>query len=393
MRLIMHHAHRPAGFAREEFSLDPSWTFLNHGSYGAVPRSVQHAQERWRTQMERQPVAFLARDWWERVESAREEVAPFLGTTPPHIAFVANATAGMQAVIRSFDWNAGDTIVTTNHRYDAVHRILQFAMDRARGQVLEVDPSASPTVASLRNAVLSACTPRTRMVVLDAITSPTARRLPVRQIIGDLRERDIVVVVDGAHAPGQIDVELDSMGADFWVGNLHKWTCAPRGTAVLYAARQHHGMIRAPITSHGHGLGFHAEFDWTGTFDPTPWLAAPAAIAQHAAWGGADLRAAHRLLAGHYRDRLHAALELPCPALPGTPHDLAMVAVPLGVPDTHARAAQRWLAARRVEAPIIPWRGETWVRASAFSAYNTTEDIEALIELLPELRSLLQHGP
>lgn len=390
--LIMHHKPPLPGFAVRDFSLAEDWTFLNHGSYGAIPRSVQQEQERWRQELERQPVDFLARRWPGLVAEARGQVAPHLGTTSDCMAFVPNATAGIQAIIRSFSWQRGDSILTTNHRYDAVHRILQFAMRRAGGQVIEVDPSANPTPDSLRTALLAACRPHTRMVVLDEITSPTARRLPIKPLIEDLRDRGIMVVVDGAHAPGQIDVALDTMGVDFWVGNLHKWVCAPRGAAVLYAAPQHHDVIRAPITSHGHGLGFHAEFDWTGTFDPSPWLSAPRALAQHEAWGGAELRAAHRQLAGHFRDRLYDALDLPNPAVPGTPHTLAMIAVPLGVPTTHVPAAQHWLAAHKVEAPIIPWQGQTWIRASAFSAYNMPDDIEALIALLPKLRNVLRDG-
>lgn len=388
----MHHKLPAPGFAVGEFSLDKTWTFLNHGSFGAIPRSVQQDQERWRQTMERQPVDFLARRWWGLVAEARAKVAPFLGTSGDNIAFVANATAGIQAVVRSIRWQPGDSILTTNHRYDAVHRILRFAMDRAGGQVIEVDPSTDPTVESLRDGILAACQAQTRMVVLDAITSPTARRLPVQSLVEELQARGILVVVDGAHAPGQIDVSLDRSSVDFWVGNLHKWTCAPRGAAVLYAAPRHQTMIHAPVTSHGHRQGFHAEFDWTGTFDPTPWLSAPRAIEQHVQWGGAALRAAHLRLAGHYRDRLCQALDLPNPAVPGSPHTLAMVAVPLGVPTTHTQAAQHWLAERRVEAPIIPWHGQTWIRASAFAAYNTPDDIEVLIELLPKLRSVLEYG-
>ena len=376
------------GFARDQFQLDGRWTFLNHGSFGAVPASVRAAQSRWRDRVEAQPVAFLARAWWELVQEARPPVAALLGTRPRDIAFVANATAGVQAVVGSLSLDAGDTLVTTTHRYDAVQRILT----RSGARVVEVDPGVDPTEDTLTDAILAACTPRTRLVVLDAVTSPTARVLPLRRVVEELRTRGVRVLVDGAHAPGQLEVDLDTLRPDYWVGNLHKWVCAPRGAAVLYVAPAHQSSIRPAVTSHGHGLGFHAEFDWPGTFDPSAWLSAPAAVAQHLAWGGPALRAAHRALAGHYRDRLTHALELTPAAPPGSPHDCAMVAVPLGVPCTGRIAAQAWLAERWVEAPLVAWGGQTWLRVSAFAAYNTPEDIEPLVALLPQLRTFLRQG-
>ena len=388
----MHSPARPFGFARDQFLLDPTWTFLNHGSFGAVPATVRAAQAAWRAEVEAQPVAFLARRWWSLVDRARQPIAEFLGAPPDHIAFVSNATAGVQAVVRSTELTAGDRVVTTCHRYDAVQRILRHATDARGAEVVEVDPGRHPSAAALAASVLAACSERTRLVVVDAITSPTAEVFALDPLVSELRSRGIPVLVDGAHAPGLIDINLAALGADYWVGNLHKWTCAPRGTAVLYVAPRHHDRIRAPITSHGHGLGFHAEFDWTGTFDPTGWLSAPTAIEQHAAWGGPELRLSHRLLAAHYRSRLRAALGRPSTADDTGLPACAMVVEALGVPDTHIQAGQAWLAAQRVEAPLIPWRGQTLIRVSAFAAYNRPEDVEGLVACLPGLLQVLRTG-
>jgi isopenicillin-N epimerase len=392
MRWILSESPLVPGFARADFMLDPRWTFLNHGSFGAVPRSVREEQARWMHDLERQPVAFLARRWWPLVAEAREAVARFLGTRPEDTAFVTNATAGVQAVVRSIDWQSGDTVVTTNHRYDAVHRILAFAMERCGGHVVQVDPGASPTAESLQQSILAAVNPSTRLVVLDAITSPTARAMPLDSLIGELQDRGHLVLVDGAHAPGQLEVQPAASAADFWVGNLHKWICAPRGAGVLVAREGHHSWLHAPITSHGHGLGLHAEFDWTGTFDPSAWLSAPRAIQQHLDWGGASLRFAHQQLAGRFRDQLCEALAVDTGQPPGSPHSLAMFAISLGVPDTHWRSGQALLAEHRIEAPLTAWRGETWLRVSAFAAYNTPADITPLVDILPELQRVLRDG-
>ena len=387
----MDHPPRAPGFDRMAFALDRRWVFLNHGSFGAVPVRVRDVQARWRAELEAQPVRFLARRWWTLVAEAREPVARFLGARPDDIAFISNATAGVQAVVRSQPFDTGDSIVTTNHRYDAVHRILLHATQRVGGRLVEVDAGTDPSAADLEDAVLAACDASTRLVVLDSVTSSTARVLPLDRVVPALRDRGIRVLVDGAHAPGLVDVDLTALGADYWVGNLHKWLCAPRGTAVLHVDPAHHTTIRAPITSHGHGQGFHAEFDWTGTFDPSAWLSAPAAIDQHIAWGGARFRQEHRVLAGHYRDRLCSALGIRSGYPPCSPHPIAMVSLPLGVPAAYVREGQNWLAERYIEAPLFNWGGEVWIRVSAFAAYNTIGDIEALVPILSNLRVYLDN--
>lgn len=378
---------RPFGFARDEFSLDRTWTFLNHGSFGAVPRGIRTAQDRWRDELEAQPVAFLARRYWSEVDRARQAVAPFLGARPADTVFVHNATAGVQAVVGSLELEAGDQLVTTSHRYDAVHRCLTHAADKVGAQVVEVDPGHCPTETSFADAILAVVTPRTRLCVVDAITSPTALVLPIQETVRRLREGGVPVLVDGAHAAGQIDVDLGILGADYWVGNLHKWMCSPRGCAVLVARADHHDSLRPAITSHGHKLGLHMEFDWPGTFDPSPWLTAPAAIQQHLDWGGPLLRQAHRRLVSHYRQRLHETLGLPEPVPPGQLWSGSMAAVPIGLPTAARFEAQAWLAERRIEVPMVPFEGQIWVRVSAFAAYNTEADIEPLIDVLPELQA------
>jgi len=380
-------SHKAFGFARDQFSLDSSWTFLNHGSFGAIPRRVRAAQARWRDEVEAQPVAFLARRWWSEVDQARQAVAPFLGARPEDTVFVQNATAGVQAVVGSLQLESGDQLLTTSHRYDAVHRCLLHAASRAGAEVIEVDPGLSPTEDSLLELIVGAVSPRTRLCVLDAITSPTALVLPIEPTVHTLRSRGVPVLVDGAHAAGQVDVDLGRLDADYWVGNLHKWICSPRGCAVLVAQEVHHDTLRPAITSHGHRQGLHMEFDWPGTFDPSAWLSAPEAIAQHIDWGGRTLRRAHHQLVEHYRQRLCEALQLSVPRPPGDLWSGAMAAVPIGLPVDARFAAQDWLATRRIEAPMVPFEGQIWVRVSAFAAYNTPDDIEPLVEALPALQA------
>ncbi len=377
------------GFARSSFVLDPAWTFLNHGSFGAMPGPIREAWARWRDTIESQPVAFLGRMWWDAVANARSEAATFLGARPSDVVFVQNATSGVQAVVNSIRLAPGDELLTTSHRYDAVRKILERHAHHHGAAVVELplgtEDGSNNVGAALVKQLANAITSRTRLVVVDAITSPSALVLPVEEVVAIARSAGVPVLVDGAHAPGHLDVNLQELGADYWVGNLHKWICAPRGTAVLFVDEQHQNDVSPVVTSHGYGMGFQLAFDWPGTFDASAWLTTPAALALHDAWGGPDLRASNLALARHYRARLFQTLGLPLPATPPASWDCAMVTVPLGRAPGQHQAVQAWLADQRIEAPIIPHDGQLFVRVSAFAPFNTEDDIEHLCARLPEL--------
>ncbi len=263
---------------RALWPLESTVAHLNHGSYGAVPRPVLEEQQSWRDRMESNPLRFFNRELPAALAAARAEVAAFLGAADGSLAFVPNATTGASTVLATFPLEAGDAVLLTDHAYGAVriaaHR---FAADRGA----RVDTVSVPLTADddeVVAAVLGAVHDGTRLAVLDQVTSPTARRFPLVELVPALQQRGVAVLVDGAHAPGMLDLDLERLGADFFVGNLHKWCCAARGTAVLHAAERWRPRLRPLVASWGEHEGFPLAFDDTGTDDPTAWLSAPRAL-------------------------------------------------------------------------------------------------------------------
>lgn len=256
---------------------------LNHGSYGATPLVVLEEQARLRTEAERHPDAFMARikpDGTEHaLRSAAEPVAAFAGTTASRLAFVENTTSGIQAVLNSLPLGSGDQVLITDHQYNAVRLAVEMRC-RDTGATPVIVRIPLPTDAGeIMNRVLDAADLRVKLVILDHITSPSALVLPVKELVKELRRRGVPVMVDGAHAIGQVPLALDELGADWCVTNLHKWLYTPRGTAVLHASPGAAPLTRPVITSHYIGLGFPRSFDYVGTRDYTAWLTAPRAVA------------------------------------------------------------------------------------------------------------------
>ena len=265
--------------------LEPGVLFLNHGSFGACPIEVLRYQAALRAEMEAEPVRFLSRELDDRLDAARAALALFVGADPGDLAFVTNATGGVNAVLRSLRFSAGDELLTTDHAYNACKNTLEFVAGRwdARVVVAKV-PFPVASADDIVAGVISRVTPRTRLAMLDHVTSPTALVMPIERLIAELATRDVEVLVDGAHAPGMVPLDLRTLGATYYSGNCHKWLCAPKGSAFLWVRRDRRPDVRPLTISHGANATrsersrFHLEFDWTGTGDPTAWMTVPNAI-------------------------------------------------------------------------------------------------------------------
>jgi len=258
--------------------VDPDIAYLNHGGFGALPEPVAEAAAAIRAEIEANPTDLLMRRWPALVDAVRARVAGFLGTPAANLVFVPNATAGTATVLGSLDWQPGDEVVATDHRYPAVASQLGILLRHGVKVVEQHVPVDVATADEIVARVMAGVTPRTKLVVIDQIASPTGFMFPVAAVAAAARERGLPVLVDAAHAPGQVAVDVEALGVDFWVGNLHKWVCSPRGCAALVVAPRWHDVVRPRVASHGYTTSYHAAFDWTGTADAVPVLAIPAAL-------------------------------------------------------------------------------------------------------------------
>lgn len=386
---------------KDLFLLDPGVAFLNHGSFGACPISVLERQAALRQRMERQPVQFFARDLEGLLDEARAALARLVGADPADLCFVPNATTGVNAVLRSLPLRPGDELLTTDQAYNACRNALEFVAGQAGARVV-VAPVPFPLTSAeqVTEAVLAHVSDRTRLVLLDHITSPTALIFPVAPLVRELDRRGIDTLVDGAHAPGMVPLALDALGAAYYTGNCHKWLCAPKGAALLHVRRDRQHLIRPTCISHGANVQrpgrsrYLLEFDWTGTADPTASLCVPDALRflDGLLPGGLPaLQARNRALAIAGRRLLCAALDAPPPC----PEDMlgAMATVPLP-PDDTGRTSPLFTAdpladlllAQGIEVPVFPWPRPPQ-RALRISAqiYNEPGDYQRLAAALPGL--------
>jgi isopenicillin-N epimerase len=395
-------AHRTID--RSPWLLEPGISFLNHGSFGACPAPVLEAQRAWRERMEAEPVRFLDRELEGHLDEVRRELARFLNGDPDGIAFVPNATTAVSTVLSSLRFEPGDELIASDHEYNATLNALRAAAARDGAHVVIARiPFPIHDPAEVIDAYVHAVTPRTRLAMVSQVTSTTALVLPVEGLVRELDRRGVPVLVDGAHAPGMVEVDLGRLGAAYWTGNGHKWLCGPKSAAILHVRADVRPRIHPLVISHAANTArrdrptYRLEFDWTGTFDPSAILALPAAIRyvgglDEDGWTG--FMAANASLARGARDTLCDALGIPPPAPDAMVGSMASIPLP-GLAPT-ATAAERLQSAMfaedRIEVPVLPFpvaaaleRGEAptaaLVRVSA-QRYNQPGEYARLAEVL-----------
>lgn len=374
--------------ARRHWALAEGAAFLNHGSFGACPNVVLAEQARIRARMESQPDAFFRNEIFPRegitaLRVAAGELGAFVGSGERNVAFVENASVGIQAVLRSVALAPGDEILITDHTYNAV-RLMVEARCAETGAVARVARIPIPTtVDEIVDAFQQSLAPTVRLAIVDHITSPTALVLPLERIVPLLRGVGARVLVDGAHAVGQVPLDVKAVGADWYVSNCHKWLFAPRGTAFLYASDEVAAITRPPVVSHFVEMGFPRSFDWIGTRDYSPWLSVPAALRFHAELDPPAVRA-------HQARLLDLATELLAPlgiesVAPGSPcAAMRSYRLPLGraavTQDAERFMGELW-ESERIQAMAVAFGSQLLMRISAH-AYVDEDDIRRLASVL-----------
>ena len=384
---------------RDLFALDPRVAHLNHGAFGAVPLPVQRAQQRLRDELEANPMAFFTRGLLDRIAHTRHHLATFVGADPASAALVPNATAAANAVLRSVRLEPGAEILLTDHGYGAVRLAAEEAAGRAGATVRVVAVPLGSDDQQIVARVVEAVRPQTRLAIVDQVASPTATLFPTGRLAAELRRQSVLVLVDAAHAPGMLPVDVAAIDADFWLGNLHKWGFAPRPTALIAVAPEYRDQLRPLVVSWEQPHGFPMAQEFAGTLDYTQWLAAPAGLHLLRSLGPETVRSHNNELVARGQRLVAEAVALRWPggdsgqrtdllerARAGSlgSHQVSMRLVPLP-PDvadepSAALALQRRLATDyRVEAAVTAWNGLGLVRLSG-QIYNRIDDYDRLAQ-------------
>jgi isopenicillin-N epimerase len=383
-----------------QFLLREDVVFLNHGSFGACPRPVFEAYQRFQLELESEPVEFLGRRLNDLMRTPREALAQELGTTHENIAAVTNATGGLNIVARSLPLQPGDQILTTDHEYSALEKTWAFICRKTGAEVVVVKvPLPLTSEAAFTDAIIAGMTDRTKVLFLSHITSPTALLFPIAPAIAEARRRGIWSVIDGAHTPGHIPLSLDELGADFYSGNCHKWMMTPKGSAFLYARPEVQHLIDPLVVSHGWTAGskepgakgtfgnspFIDEIEMQGTRDPSAWLSVPEAIRfrRDNDWTGVAAHCA--ALAQDTATRLGQLTGLPALSSPefSAPQMVAMPIPDCDAPEIHHLLFDRY----RIEIPVFRWQ-DTCIARVSVQGYNSRPQMDRLIEALSELLDL-----
>ncbi len=383
--------------------LDPAVTFLNHGSFGSCPLAVLEFQREVRERMERQPVTFFVRDLEGLLDGARGKLATFVGSAAEDLVFVPNATSGVNAVLRSLEFQPGDELLVIDHEYNACRNALDYVAQRSGARVVVVKiPFPLTSGAEITARVLGAVTPRTRLALLDHVTSQTGLVLPIEDLVRELNAQGVDTLVDGAHAPGMVQLNLQQLGAAYYTGNCHKWICAPKGAALLHVRQDRQERIRPLVISHGGNSQrtdrsrFLIQFGWMGTSDPSAALSVPRAIefiGSLRPGGWPEVMRSNRELALAGRRVLCEALGNPLPCPDELIGSLASVPIPDATDRTPSKnplyldaLQDRLLAEFGIEVPIVPWPAppKRLLRISA-QLYNSLPQYERLAGALKRL--------
>jgi len=374
-------------YLRSQFLLDPTVTFLNHGSFGATTKPVFDVYQAWQRELERQPVEFLDRRFRERMAVSRTALAEYFGTGADNLVYVTNATVGVNTVARSLNLGPGDEVLATDHEYGACDRTWRFLSQKQGFSY--INQSISLPIISAENfleQLWQGVTARTKVIFLSHITSPTAIIFPVAEVCRRARAQGILTLVDGAHVPGQIPLNLEEIDADFYTGNLHKWLCAPKGAGFLYAQPEVQHLLEPLVVSWGYeaeapGSSPFVDYqEWQGTRDIAAFLSVPAAIEfqREQAWNW--VQAGCHVLALKAEAHIREITGLPSLYV-NEDWFAQMVSVMLPL-ETDILALKKYLyEERRIEVPLMVWNGKKLIRVS-IQGYNSREDVDALITAL-----------
>lgn len=379
---------------KAEFLLDPDVIFLNHGSFGACPRPVFEAYQKWQRELERQPVEFLGRRAVGLLAEARARLAAYLGIAADEVVYFPNPTTALNMVARSLDLSPGDEILTTDHEYGAMDRTWRFVCRKTGARYVQRPiPLPVTSHADFVETFWAGVTERTRVIFISHITSPTALAFPVQEICRRARDAGLLSIVDGAHAPGQIPLNLTTLGADVYAAACHKWLCAPKGSAFLHVRPEVQGMLEPLVVSWGwqseqpSDSQFVDHHEWQGTRDLAAFLSVPAAIEFQAQHDWEVVRQHCQTLAQETRWRLNTltGLDSICP----DDQDWFIQMAAIRLPDGDLEHIQRRLHNEfRIEVPVLRWNEEPLLRIS-FQAYNSQADADALVDALTQLLPLI----
>ena len=378
------------------FLLDPDLIFLNHGSFGACPAQLMQSYQRWQMEMERNPVEFLGRRSADLLAQSRAVLAKALGADAGNLIYLPNATTGVNTVARSLRLQPGDEILTSDHEYGACDNTWEFVCQHTGARYVPVEIPLPFKAEEFVQRLWAGVTPRTRVIFLSHLSSTTALIFPLTELCRRAREAGILTLIDGAHVPGHLPLNLNALGADFYTGNCHKWLCAPKGAAFLHVRPEHHALVDAGVVSWGYSATItgHTGFDaytgstllerrlqWQGTRDIAAFLTVPAAIAFQAEHDWDRVRQNCHAMAAQTLHRIYAITALP-PICADTDFG-QMVAIP--VPPMDAQRLKDTLLERyRIEIPVTSHKGALFIRLSV-QAYNTQQDLDALVDAVREI--------
>ena len=381
---------------KEQFLLDPDLIFLNHGSFGACPREVMQEYQRWQLELERNPVEFLGRRSAELLAHSRALLAKTLGANPANLIYLPNATTGVNTVAHSLVLQSGDEVLSTDHEYGACDNAWNFVCQRSGARYVQVEIPLPFEAGEFTRRIWAGVTPRTRVIFLSHITSTTGLIFPIAELCRRARDAGILTVIDGAHAPGHIPLNLNALGADFYTGNCHKWLCAPKGAAFLHVLPQHHDKVHAAVVSWGYSnsIAGHTGFDaytgstllerrlqWQGTRDISAFLSVPQALRFQAAHDWPRIRHRSHTLAAQTLQRIGELTGLPAICRDEDFGQMVVIPVPPMNP--------QWLKDTlfdnyRIEIPVTSHRDRLFIRLS-IQGYNTPADADALVKAVSEI--------